>query len=206
MQTFFSADYHFHHSNILKYDNRPFKDIDHMNISIIKKHNSRITKNDTIYFLGDFAFYASKERAFRGEGQPYTPDELLSKMNGKFYCIGGNHDKASNKFNPKTVSMVLNQNGIRIQLIHNPKYAGIECDLILCGHVHREWKVKELYYKGQIRLIINVGCPAWDYYPIRLDEVLEIYYRWQRERVKIKKWGYPKILDELNKGFGHNEH
>jgi len=198
---FFSADYHFAHVNILKYDNRPFVDEEEMKNEIIRKHNERVTNDDTMNFLGDFGFWASNNRAFRGEGQPYTPDDILSQMNGKYWnFIKGNHDKSSNKFKPKIETSILNQNGLRIQLIHDPMYAKIDYDLVLCGHVHNNFKVRELYYCGEIRLIINVGCCVWNYYPVKLDELLSIYYRWMNERKKIDRWQKPAILKELNKG------
>lgn len=202
--TFFTSDYHFWHYNVLKYDNRPFDDLDKMHSEIIRKHNERVTNDDTIFFLGDLGFYSSINRAFRGEGQPNDPDELLSKMNGKYWnFVRGNHDRNSNKFKPKTELMILNQNGLRIQLIHDPLYANIDYDLILCGHIHCAWKVKEVHYLGQSRLIINVGVPVWNYYPVKLDEILSIYYKWKAERSKIKRWEQPLILTELNKGLGN---
>jgi calcineurin-like phosphoesterase family protein len=188
----------------MKYDNRPFKDVYEMNDAIVKRHNERVKDEDTMYYLGDFAFYASQNRAFRGEGQPYSPKEILDKMNGnQWYFVAGNHDTGSNKFKPKARTIILNQNGLNIQLIHDPTYAKIDYDLILCGHIHNLWKIKELHYCGQTRLMINVGCCAWKYYPVKLEEALAIYYRWKSERSKIKhRWQPTAISLELNKGFG----
>jgi len=42
MKFFFTADEHFNHNNIIKYCNRPFKDIDEMDTMIIKRHNEFI--------------------------------------------------------------------------------------------------------------------------------------------------------------------
>ena len=191
---------YFFHKNIIRYCNRPFEDVIEMNNDIIRKHNERVKENDVVYFLGDFGFFASRNRAFRGEGQPYNPNDLFEQLNAKFICLKGNHDKSSNKFKPKTETIILYQNGLRIQLIHDPLYAKIDYDLILCGHVHNAWKVKELHYCGQIRLIINVGVDVWNFYPVRLDEILEIYYKWKKERESIKRWEQSKIIKELNKG------
>jgi calcineurin-like phosphoesterase family protein len=200
-KTFFVSDYHFFHSNIIKYCDRPFDDVYKMNSTIIRNHNQRVSDDDTVYFLGDFGFFASRNKAINGEGEPYNPEEMLSKMNGKnWYFIQGNHDKSSNKFKPKADTIILNQHGLRIQLIHDPQYAKIDYDLILCGHVHNYFKVKELFYNGQSRLIINCSVDVWDYNPIKLDEILSIYHRWKKERNSIKKWEYPSILNELNQG------
>ena len=65
MKYWFTADYHLGHANIIKYCNRPFKSLEHMNSEIIRRHNSRVKPNDTVFFLGDFCFKNSKNR---GEG------------------------------------------------------------------------------------------------------------------------------------------
>lgn len=78
---FFTSDTHFWHSNIIKYCNRPFMDIEEMNEEIIKRWNDKIEKNDLVFHLGDFAFC--------GPSQYKT---LLERLNGKIILILGNHD------------------------------------------------------------------------------------------------------------------
>jgi len=80
-QIWFSSDYHFFHNRVLEYDNRPFKDIYHMNETIINEHNNVVSNNDDFYFLGDFSFGSSKQT-----------EESMSKLNGNKYFIKGNHD------------------------------------------------------------------------------------------------------------------
>ena len=53
---FFTSDTHFWHVNIIKYCNRPFETIEEMNETIIEKWNSKISKDDIVFNLGDFAF------------------------------------------------------------------------------------------------------------------------------------------------------
>ena len=62
MAVYFIADTHFDDENILRYENRPFETVDKMNQAIIDNWNTRITKKDTVYFLGDTrenAYYRS---------------------------------------------------------------------------------------------------------------------------------------------------
>ena len=195
MNVFFSSDYHFYHFNIIKYCNRPFNNVEKMNKTIIDNHNSRVKENDTIIFLGDFGFFASKNKTNRGEGQPYNPDELLEQMNGhKWTFIKGNHDKHSNKLKTDIHYICINKKNLHIQCIHNPENANLNFDLILCGHVHNAWKAKEVQFNNKKILFINVSVDVWNFYPIRFDEILSIYYKWKH--IENKK----EYIKELNKG------
>src|SRR5690349_6114561 len=79
---YFSSDWHLGHANIIKYDNRPFKDVEEMNSVIINNHNSIVKPEDEFYFLGDFCM-----------GDHSKAEGYLQRINGKKYFIRGNHDK-----------------------------------------------------------------------------------------------------------------
>ena len=81
MKTFIIADTHFGHSNIIKYCNRPFTNVEDMDNQLIKNWNNVVSKNDTVYHLGDFALGNIEKIA-----------EYRSKLNGKIFLIMGNHD------------------------------------------------------------------------------------------------------------------
>jgi len=181
MNSWFCSDLHFFHKNIINYCNRPFKSVDEMNKVIIRKHNERVKKEDTVYFLGDFGFFASKARAFRGEDQLFNPEDIISQMNGKqWYWVKGNHDKGSNKFKTKIKEIIINIAGIDIQLIHNPEQARTSYPLILCGHKHNSWKVKEITKRGKTSLIINCSVDVWDFFPVSWDQIQGLYMRWKK--------------------------
>ena len=81
---YFTSDHHFGHTNIIKYSNRPFNNVDEMNEELIKRWNSKIQPHDRVYHLGDV-----------GLGSPDELREILHRLNGKIYLIKGNHEHAA---------------------------------------------------------------------------------------------------------------
>lgn len=82
MNTFIVSDFHFSHHNIIKYCNRPFKDIHHMNETLIANFNSLVHPEDETYHLGDFSM-----------SEKVVP-QVLRRLNGTHYLVHGNHDKS----------------------------------------------------------------------------------------------------------------
>lgn len=84
--TWFWADPHFNHANIIKYCNRPFTNVDKMNETLIENYNSVVNANDVVWCLGDFCF-GPKENLVK----------IVSRLNGKIKLVKGNHDRHKNK-------------------------------------------------------------------------------------------------------------
>lgn len=59
--TFFTSDTHFNHANIIRLCDRPFKNIEQMNETLIANWNQVIRPDDTIFHLGDFCLGGSAE-------------------------------------------------------------------------------------------------------------------------------------------------
>lgn len=78
-----TSDTHFGHDNIIKFSNRPFKDVNDMNESLIKSWNESVGVDDDVYHLGDFSLTTPKK----------TKD-ILDRLNGKIHLIKGNHEKS----------------------------------------------------------------------------------------------------------------
>jgi len=152
MRYFFTSDTHFGHKNIVKYCERPFKNVEDMNQQLIERWNVVVKKEDTVFHLGDFVF--------RGRTKDFK-----DKLNGNIILIKGNHDNSS-----QTVirEMFIKHGGHEWHLLHNP--AESLCTNVICGHVHHLWKIKKI----KDRTIINVGVDVWDYKPVSIEQILKL--------------------------------
>lgn len=165
MNTWFTSDFHLGHANIIKYCKRPFKDLFHMDSSIIRNHNQRVKPEDIIYFLGDFCLSRNKAKYY------------LKQLNGKFVFIKGNHDD-NNSLKVATKSAVIEFGGKTIFLVHNPLDLDKKYPINFVGHVHQHWKFKRA--KEGIDMI-NVGVDVNNFMPISFDEIMKEYNEWVKE-------------------------
>lgn len=163
MKYYFSSDWHLHHKNIIKYDNRPFISIDEMNKTIIDNHNKIVNKNDVFYYLGDFCL------------APYKYiEECISSINGQLHFIKGNHDKRDTiklyekygiyhgmmdeiKINNQEITL----NHYRME-VWNKSYHGT---WHLYGHSHGS-----LPYLKHSRCV-DVGIMLHNYYPLEFNDI-----------------------------------
>ena len=133
--TFFTSDTHFNHANIIRFCNRPFKDVEQMNEVMITNWNNAISKDDTVFHLGDFCLGGAAE---------WT--KILDRLNGKIYLIMGNHDLKNirqgfiSRFEHVAMQMRIEIGKKRIYLCHYPFlcFEGSYKDDVwqLFGHVH----------------------------------------------------------------------
>ena len=168
---FYTSDTHFFHKNIIRLCNRPFTDLEHMHEEIIKRWNSKVGKEDTIYFLGDFAFTNNNVEDIKG---------LISKLNGRKVIIKGNHESLFDNYSVREAGNILSvhqyleitDNGRKVVLFHYPiedwngRWRG---SYHLYGHIHNN--------AGCIALPehinrFNVGVDVNNFYPTTLDELI----------------------------------
>jgi calcineurin-like phosphoesterase family protein len=186
---YFTSDNHFYHVNVIRYCNRPFSSVEHMNEIMVNNWNSVVGPSDIVYHLGDFSM------AFRSI-ELYT-----RRLNGVKYLVPGNHDfchsfhKKSrteenrnlwiNKYEsngwiilPEQTTIDLDDIGT-VNLCHLPYQLTHSADdkynkwrpnddgrWLLCGHIHQNWKVKDN--------MINVGVDVWDHKPVSIKQIKEI--------------------------------
>lgn len=185
MANYYISDLHIGHANILRFDSRPFADVEEMYSGLLANWNSRVTAEDTVYILGDFIW----------GGESKWP-EYVKAFTGNKVLIRGNHDPK--RFSQETLElfqdvrdyMELTDNGCHVVLCHYPIpffNADFRPDTyMLYGHVH---DTLEHRYLKKLRAgiladargnvtpngnFINVGCmmPYMDYTPRTLKEII----------------------------------
>lgn len=196
---FYIADTHFGHSNILRFDHRPFDDVYQMEEAMVMLWNAAVRKNDTVYILGDFCF---------GKADDWL--QIVQQLNGTKVLIEGNHDlghypdELRSQFADIAPFKEIVDNGNdnssrKVLMSHYPmpfyKRANNEKYFMLCGHVHNtaendqlEKLIQELRegyrssagtHVANCGQIYNVGCmmPWMQYVPRTLDEIIK---RWEQ--------------------------
>jgi calcineurin-like phosphoesterase family protein len=189
---YFTADWHVGHQNVLKFDNRPFKDLDEMHTTLIKTFNHYVPKHGITYFLGDMGLCSNG-----------LLKSVMDQLNGTKVLILGNHDKGINSMYSAGFDVVLYKAELqiakkRVTLSHCPlrdikredtsgmrgsdgtepwhnhdkhkyKYSWPDEDQFhLHGHIHSPNGGKS---KKVVDKQFDVGLPANNYKPVSISEI-----------------------------------
>lgn len=176
-RTWFTADLHLGHQNIIRYCDRPYRSVNEMNADLIARWNDRLAPADTVWVLGDVAM-----------GQIAANLPLARRLNGTKQLVGGNHDRcweghgaarakaAAQMYRDAGFATVRRSHELELAgrhvLLHHFPYEGDshdedrnvqwrpvdEGDWLLHGHVHTNWR--------QNGRMINVGVDVWDLAPV----------------------------------------
>jgi calcineurin-like phosphoesterase family protein len=181
MNIWFASDFHFNHFNIIKYTGRPFKTLDEMNDTIIRKFNERVKEDDLCFFMGDFIF---KSGSGKGEGESDKAIEFRDKLLCKsIIFLEGNHDKGGkNSLKTPIRKIIIRYGGRDICLVHDPTHLDFSYSFCICGHVHEKWHFKEFTRNGKTVHCCNVSVEQTNYYPVSWNEIDRDYSVWLREK------------------------
>lgn len=148
----FTADTHFNHTNIIRYCNRPFKNIGEMDDILVSNWNSVVEEDDIVYHLGDFSF---------GD-----PRKYFGILKGHILIVPGSHDKEIKKLPKENIL---------------PPIALVLGGITLCHYAMRSWDRSHYgtwhlfgHHHGKLEhygLSFDVGVDCWNYYPVSLEEV-----------------------------------
>lgn len=170
--TFFTSDTHFGHANIIRFCNRPFKNVEEMDEALIENWNQVVSDDDTVFHLGDFAFGGSN-----------VWKSIIPRLNGHINLIIGNHDRKNlrqgymSSFGMVVPQLQIEIEGNPIYLNHYPflcyggSYRGV---WQLFGHVHSGPNAEGLDISRLKTLFptqYDVGVDNNDYAPISYKEV-----------------------------------
>ena len=168
---YYISDTHFGHANVLGMDGRPFSDIEEMDAALIGYWNERVTEEDDVYIIGDFAYRNG-----------YATSWYLRQLKGNKHLIIGNHDrytiqdkKALECFCSVEDMMLINDHEHTVSLCHFPiaewngkRRGGYH----VFGHLH--CRRDEVYqFMSRYDRALNAGCMINGYRPVTLDELIE---------------------------------
>ena len=163
---YFTSDWHLNHKAVIRYSNRPFREIYDMRQSLLENINNTVSKKcDKLFMLGDMTF-----------GDKDGLLEFINAIEVPVFIVAGNHD-ANNMCN------FLRRNGInvlprgcfsfmkddlKITLSHEPVCSSlmVKNEFNICGHKHT--------YGGRLldEQHYDCGVDNNDFYPISLSDIL----------------------------------
>lgn len=194
------SDTHWGHSNIINFDNRPFNSVEEMNKFMINSWNCTVSKDDTVYHLGDLCW---------GKEEDWL--KLVPRLNGHKVLILGNHDprkmslELRDMFSEITDSKEINDNDFHVIMSHYPimcyNHSYTPYSIMLHGHTHNRteeefwverwrkelWDAPKYSYKNQGN-ILNVGCmmPYMEYIPRDIDYLYNTLNDMKKGKIKLQ--------------------
>lgn len=180
---YYTSDLHLGNSNIIGYENRPWKTVEEMDAGLIGNWNQVVGRNDEVYVLGDFCFKGASKVI-----------QYLENLNGTIHLIRGNHDHfirqqtfelyVARQLNAlchsgKCVPCIINEGWYKhmvdgeheVVLSHFPilYWDGMDDrkSIHLYGHMHSRPSMQHPHHDA-----FNVGVDVNNYRPVTLQQLL----------------------------------
>ena len=179
---YYISDLHFGHRNVIGMDGRPFESIEEMDETLIWRWNERVTDEDDVYIVGDFAYRNGN-----------TASWYLRQLKGRKHLVIGNHDRLTIQ-DPKAMAYLASvekmnrviDNDRKVSLCHFPvaewtgkRHGGYHVH----GHLHN--RRDEVYeFMSRYDKALNAGCMLNGYRPVTLDELIENNMRFRGECIR----------------------
>lgn len=168
---YYTSDLHFGHRNVLKFDNRPFANVDEMDLVLIENWNNRVQPDDTVYILGDFCYKSDRAAKW-----------YLQQLKGHKILIIGNHDwptlqdqEAMKYFDDFRPMMHVTDGDKQICLCHFPiaEWNGFSHgSWHIHGHIHNRKNETYEFMRARERAL-NAGCMINNYTPVTFAELIQ---------------------------------
>lgn len=167
IKNWYTADLHLGHEAMIHYCNRPFKDAEQADETMLRNLHAKVGPGDHLWILGDFAMGKRKldKKWLR---------EMFDRLPGaEQHLVVGNHDDEIIQSLPwTTVSHIAEvRDGSLKQLntlFHYPMHTWNHARrgaFQLFGHVHDNWLGS--------RNCVNVGVDVFDFYPVCFKKIEE---------------------------------
>lgn len=163
--TWFTADFHLGHANIIRYCNRPFATVEEMDQAIVEWLNASVKRDDVLYFLGDFCM-GGQQKIFAYRRRIHCK---------KIFAVPGHHDKQARKLKEEFSWL----DNLAEVSIHGQS-------IVLCHYALRAWNRSNrgswhLYGHSHGRLpeapnsfSMDVGVDTHNFRPWHYDEIAHI--------------------------------
>lgn len=162
MATYFTADLHLGHPQVLEFCGRPFRNIEEHDRGLVDRWNNRVTDADDIYVLGDFSLGLSARELRR----------VFGELRGRKHLIVGNHDggkvTALPWASPPQDIVRTTIERTQIFLSHYPvrSWPGMHGGTLhFFGHTHGRLQ--------DTRHSCDVGVDRWQFRPVTIREIRE---------------------------------
>ncbi len=180
----YTSDLHFGHKNVIKFDNRPFSDVEEMDRVMIELWNGKVQPEDTVYILGDICYRSGK-----------TADWYLRQLRGHKILILGNHDlpilenaNALRCLDGVERMMHITDGCRQVSLCHFPiaEWNGFFHDSWhVYGHIHNR-KTESYEYMSKLDHALNAGCMINNYMPSTFDELVKNNLKFKNDDLSIE--------------------
>lgn len=159
-KTYVAADLYLGYTNIIRRDNRPYRNVEEMNQALLKNWNEMVCYDDTVYFMGAISYGESADDI----------DYWLKRLSGNIVFIKGDQNISGNtEFLLDYVT--INVGKKQFCLVHNPKDAPEDFEgWIIHAHNYNQDLLKRPFIDRK-RKTINVSLEATNYRPIDFAEI-----------------------------------
>jgi calcineurin-like phosphoesterase family protein len=167
---YFTSDLHFSHEGVIKWSNRPFKNVDEMNEVMLSNLLETVKHGDDLYFIGDLSW-----------DNEYTKFFFDKIKHINFHWILGNHEKGSDTFRQRCKSMsplkeIKLSTGESVTLCHYPMVTWNKShygSFMLYGHHHANSHGTDQLATRAPGKMLNVNVEFHDYKPWSEKEIID---------------------------------
>lgn len=160
-KTFFTADQHYGHANIIRFCSRPFSSVQEMDETLILNHNKVVSKGDLVIHGGDFSLHSKRE---------FVQKKYISRLNGEHIFLEGSHDKWLKGSISRQIFLL--------------KVKEINQLIVVCHYALHVWPKSHfnswhLYGHSHGRLTLHgkshdIGVDSNNFTPLSLEQIVEI--------------------------------